>query len=389
MEVIDQYIEDVINQFTKYNQVSVNAVNKGATSLDSFKEDVYAYMNDNVPDEYKDICWKELYNAVWDYDILTDLVNDDGAISDIACHAWDNVWYQERGIWKESKRHFRNESHYDRFFQHVCTMNNMTLNANNADANCTDIFTSKDYRMRLNFIHRSINTDGNNVFSIRKIPKVKKTLDKLAEPEEGMITDEMIPIIRKHLREATGILIVGMGGSGKTTFLNALIEELPEDWKYLFIQENEELFSKTRRNSDFLKTVQGINQYDVSHDLKELARNGLLMSIKCFVIGETKDGAALYLFNVMKTGAMGITTAHADSSEHGLDKIADYIMYESGYNKDQCMDMLTIINKVFFLKDYRLREISTIKGYDITKHKLILETEYFKHNPVNADGFVY
>lgn len=389
MEVIDQYIEDVINQFTKYNQVSVNAVNKGATSLDSFKEDVYAYMENKVPDEYKDICWKELYNAVWDYDILTDLINDDGAISDIACHAWDNVWYQERGIWKESKRHFRNESHYDRFFQHVCAMNSMTLNVNNADANCTDIFTSADYRMRLNFIHRSINTDGNNVFSIRKIPKVKKTLDKLAEPEEGMITDKMIPIIRKHLREATGILIVGMGGSGKTTFLNALIEELPENWKYLFIQENEELFSETRRNSDFLKTVQGINQYDVSHDLKELARNGLLMSIKCFVIGETKDGAALYLFNVMNTGAMGITTAHSDSSEHGLDKIADYIMYESGYNKDQCMDMLTIMNKVFFLKDYRLREISTIKGYDSTKHKLILETEYFKHNPINSDGFMY
>ena len=389
MVVIDQYIEDVINQFTKYNQVSVNAVNKGATSLDSFKEDVYAYMENKVPDEYKDICWKELYNAVWNYDILTDLINDDGAISDITCHAWDNVWYQERGIWKESKRHFRNESHYDRFFQHVCTMNSMTLNANNADANCTDIFTSKDYRMRLNFIHRSINTDGNNVFSIRKIPKVKKTLDKLAEPEEGMITHEMIPIIRKHLREATGILIVGMGGSGKTTFLNALIEELPENWKYLFIQENEELFSETRRNSDFLKTVQGINQYDVSHDLKELARNGLLMSIKCFVIGETKDGAALYLFNVMNTGAMGITTAHSDSSEHGLDKIADYIMYESGYNKDQCMDMLNIMNKVFFLKDYRLREISTIKGYDSTKHKLILETEYFKHNPINSDGFMY
>ena len=149
------------------------------------------------------------------------------------------------------------------------------------------------------------------------------------------------------------------------------------------------MFSETRRNSDFLKTVQGINQYDVSHDLKELARNGLLMSIKCFVIGETKDGAALYLFNVMNTGAMGITTAHSDSSEHGLDKIADYIMYESGYNKDQCMDMLTIMNKVFFLKDYRLREISTIKGYDSTKHKLILETEYFKHNPINSDGFMY
>ena len=43
--------------------------------------------------------------------------------------------------------------------------------------------------------------------------------------------------------------------------------------------------------------------------------------------------------------------------------------------------MLTITNKVFFLKDYRLREISTIKGYDMDKHKLILETEYYDPNP--------
>src|SRR5699024_6257745 len=106
---------------------------------------------------------------------------------------------------------------------------------------------------------------------------------------------------------------------------------MPKEWKYLFIQENEELFSTTRRNSDFLKTVKGVNQYDVKHDLKELARNGLLMSIRCFVIGETKGGEALYLFQVMNTGALGMTTAHASSSMRGLDMLANYIKYESDY----------------------------------------------------------
>lgn len=373
-------IDSVVTQFTRFNPVGINCVNKGATTMESFKEDVYDWMQDKIPKEFHDDCYEELCAAAWNYDILKPLIYDDGAISDIACHAWDNVWYQERGKWKECEFHFRSPDHYQRFFTHVCSMNNMVVNEYNASDNCTDITTCPDFRLRLNFIHHSIDTDGNNVFSIRKIPTVKKTLMDLTKPEEGMLTKEMVPIVQQHLKEATGILIVGMGGSGKTTFLNALIEELPKEWKFLFIQENEELFSSTRRNSDFLKTVKGINQYDASHDLKELSRNGLLMSIKCFVIGETKGGEALYLFNVMNTGALGITTAHSDSSEHGLDKIADYIKYESDYTKDQCMDMLTITNKVFFLKDYRLREISTIKGYDSEKHKLILEKEeYYDH----------
>lgn len=371
----------VVDQFLKINPTGVNCVNKGAQTLESFKEDVYDWMAKNIDDDLWDLCWQNLYDAAWRYDILTPLIDDDGAISDIACHAWDNVWIQVRGVWKENSFHFRNEEHYQRFFNHMCSMNGITMNENNADDNCTDIKTFPNFRLRLNFIHKYINTNETNVFSIRKISNHKKTLEVLTQPEEGMITPDMIPIIKKHIKEATGILIVGMGGSGKTTFLNALIEVLPKSWKFLFIQENEELYSDTRRNSDFLRTTKGINKYDIAHDLKELSRNGLLMSIKCFVIGETKGGEALYLFNVMNTGAVGITTAHSDSSEHGLEKIADYIKYESDYTKDQCMEMLTITNKVFFLKDYRLREISTIKGYDMDKHKLILETEYYDPNP--------
>ena len=39
--------------------------------------------------------------------------------------------------------------------------------------------------------------------------------------------------------------------------------------------------------------------------------------------------------------------------------------------------MLTLANKVFFLQDYRLREISTIHGYNSSTHKLDLTTEYY------------
>lgn len=381
----DEAIGKVVNQFTRINPTLVNCVNKGATTMESFKEDVYKYMSNVIPEEFWDDCYDELIAAVWNYDILKPLIYDDGSISDIACHAWNNVWVQERGVWYEHPKHFRDEDHYVRFFNNICRMNNMTINERNAIDNCTDITTCPDFRLRLNFIHRSVNTDGSHVLSIRKIPTHKKTLMDLTKKPDCMLTEELVDVVRKHIKEATGILIVGMTGSGKTTFLNALIEELPKDWKFLFAQENEELYSDTRRNSDFLKTVKGINQYDVSHDLKEMARNALLISAKCCVIGETKGGEALYLLNMISNGSLGITTAHTDCAEKGLDKLADYVMYESGYNKDQCMSMLTPLNKIFFLKDYRLREITTVKSYDMESHKLICETEYYNPNPRNVD----
>lgn len=372
-------VQKVVTQFTVLNPTLINAVNKKAKRMEIFKLEVYEWMAANIPEEFHDDCYDELVAAAWNYDILKPLIYDDGAISDIACHDWDNVWIQVRGKWRENDFHFRSSEHYRRFYSHVCNMNGITSNERNASANCTDVTTCEDFRMRLNFIHKSINTNGSNIFSIRKIPTHKKTLEILCEPQEGMLTLDMLPDIRKDIEEATGILIVGMGGSGKTTFLNALIEELPLEWKILFIQENEELFSDTHRNTDFLKTVRPQNQYDVSHDLKELARNGLLMSIKCFVIGETKGEEARYMFNVSNTGAVCLTTLHSDSSIHGLDKMADYIKMDSDYSKDQCMEMLTIFNKVFFLSKYRLREVTTIRGYDMEKHQLICDTRYYNH----------
>lgn len=378
--VLDDAVSAVINQFTKVNPTLVNGVSKGATTVESFKEQVYEYMVKDIPSEFHDECYSALVAEVWNYGILKPLIYDDGAISDIACHAWNNVWIQVRGVWKQNSFHFRSEDHYNRFFRHMCTMHNMVINERNASDNCTDITTCPDFRLRLNFVDKSINTSGTNVFSVRKIATKKKTLSTLATPVEGMITEDMIPTIRKHLEDATGIFIVGMGGSGKTTFLNAIIEELPENWKFLFIQENEELFSDTRKNSDFLKTVKGINQYDVSHDLKELARNGLLMSVKCFVIGEIKGEEAMYLFNVISTGAVGMATLHANSAAKGLDKACDYIKYASDYSKDQCMEMLTVINKIFFLDKYRLREIVTVNGYDSDRHKLIYDIETYNEH---------
>ena len=383
----DEAISKVVTQFTVFNPTLVNVVNKKAKTMEVFREEIYEWMSAHIPEEYHDDCYMELCHAAWNYDILYDYIYDDGAISDIVCHDWNNVFIQVRGKWQEAPRHFRDPEHYRRFYNHVCSMNMITSNERNATMNCTDVTTCPDFRMRLNFMHKSINTDGSNIFSIRKIPTHKKTLETLARPEEGMITPGMIPIIRQHIKDATGILLVGVGGSGKTTMLNAMLEEFPLEWKMLVIQENEELYSYTHKNTDFLKTVRAQNEYGANHDLKELARNGLLINIKLFCIGEVKGGPeAASIFNVANTGAVCTCTLHSSSSQRGLDKMADYIKAETDYKKSECMDMLTIFNKVFFMDKYRLREVTTIDTYDFEKEKLIMKTEYYDPDAIRKAG---
>ena len=122
--MLQEAIEKVVNQFTKLNRTLVNAVNKGATSMTTFKEDVYEWMQDNIPTEFQNVAYEELVAALWNYDILKPLIYDDGSISDIACHAWDNIWIMVRGKWKECDFHFRDEEQSGSYIWNLREHNN-------------------------------------------------------------------------------------------------------------------------------------------------------------------------------------------------------------------------------------------------------------------------
>ena len=59
-------IAKVYIQFTKLNPTLINCVNKKATTMDTFREDVYAWMNDNgIPNEFRDAAYSALCDSAW------------------------------------------------------------------------------------------------------------------------------------------------------------------------------------------------------------------------------------------------------------------------------------------------------------------------------------
>jgi len=204
---------------------------------------------------------------------------------------------------------------------------------------------------------------------IRKIAKEKKDICRLIS--ERMLDTKTAEYLKEKAMKSSGILFTGKGASGKTTLMNALLDCIPKDKSALVIQENEELFTHLHEDMMFQHTVENRGEGRIQYSLQDLARNGLLIDLDYFIIGEIKGGEALYFLNAAYTGHKCWASVHGVSSTEAIDKLADYVKYESDYSKEDVIRMLRTLEVVVFMEDYKVKEISEIMGFDEVNHRLI------------------
>ena len=173
----------------------------------------------------------------------------------------------------------------------------------------------------------------------------------------------------------TGVVICGKGASGKTNLLNVLLDRIYYNMSGLVIQESKELFSN--KHPDFMfQHITNSKNGRPAYGLKEEATNGLLTDLDHFIIGEIKGGEAWYFLNAAATGHICSCTVHAPSARDAIDKLADYVTYESKYSKEQAMYMLKELKTIVFMSHFKIREIVEITGWDDEKKQLIFKTVY-------------
>lgn len=160
---------------------------------------------------------------------------------------------------------------------------------------------------------------GAPCFVIRKPPTRIYTLDEYVQ----------VCILSRTHREALGcaveeranILVAGGTGSGKTTFANALLQEIagrfPTD-RIVVIEDTVEL-QCSAADTLALRTSSGLS-------LADLVKASLRTKPDRIVIGEVRDAAALDLLDAWATGHPGgIATLHATDplgALHRLDRLA-------------------------------------------------------------------
>ncbi len=154
-------------------------------------------------------------------------------------------------------------------------------------------------------------------FTIRKHVVRILSLDQYVA--NGNITSQQAEILRQAIRDRKNIIIAGGTGSGKTTFANALLNELRDCEDRIVVLEDLPELQIAARDCVKLRTSD-------SKSMRDLVKGVLRMRPDRIIIGEVRDGAALELLKAWNTGHPGgLCTIHANSARATISRLEDLI----------------------------------------------------------------
>jgi type IV secretion system protein VirB11 len=136
---------------------------------------------------------------------------------------------------------------------------------------------------------------------------------------------EPIAFLREAIRQRRTILISGGTSTGKTTFLNAMLGEIPKGERVVLVEDTPEL-RLPGENGVGLVAVKGeLGEAKVSAN--ELLQAALRLRPDRIVLGELRGAESVSFLRAINTGHPGsFSTIHANSLRGALDQLALMVM---------------------------------------------------------------
>ncbi len=227
-------------------------------------------------------------------------------------------------------------------------------------------------------------------FAIRLRPKRIFTLDEYEE--SGILTEKTDPrnqyvrrdtfveevrglshaaVIRAAVAARKNILIVGATGSGKTTFVNAILDVLvlvaPGD-RVISIEDTTELQCSVRNFVD-LRAVGSVSMLDCLRACMRLKPTRI-------VVGEVRGAEAHTMLKAWNTGHPGgAATVHANDALSGLTRLESLVAEATSAPQQsliaEAVDVVVFIDQDSCLGAGRkVREVALVKGYQDGKYQV-------------------
>lgn len=132
---------------------------------------------------------------------------------------------------------------------------------------------------------------------------------------------EAAACLREAVRERRNILVSGGTSTGKTTFLNSLLAEVPSDERLLLIEDTAELHLK-HENAVGLIAARG-ELSEASITAEDLLIAALRMRPDRIILGELRGVEAFTFLRAVNTGHPGsMTTLHADTPQRAIEQLS-------------------------------------------------------------------
>jgi pilus assembly protein CpaF len=310
----------------------------------------------------------------------------DGSISDILVNGKDNVFIERGGLLQRVDAKFRDDRHLLQIIDRIVSRIGRRVDESSpmVDARLPD-------GSRVNAIIPPLALDG-PALSIRRFGTGPLSSTQLVQLKS--ISAEMMEMLSAAVRARISILISGGTGAGKTTFLNVLSQNIPQNERIVTIEDAAEL-QLALQNVVRLETRPPNVEGQGAVRQRQLLINSLRMRPDRIIIGEVRGEEAFDMLQAMNTGHEGsMTTIHANTPRDALSRLESMVAMSSltlpeRTVRQQIASAIAIVVQVSRLSDGSRKVISISEITGMEENVISMqEIFHFKRRGIGPDGRV-
>ncbi|AJA08930.1 type IV secretory pathway VirB11 ATPase [Sphingopyxis fribergensis] len=177
--------------------------------------------------------------------------------------------------------------------------------------------------------------------AFRAVRKAGKGQAATVERVRALVdSGDVAAALRAAVRGRLNVLISGGTSSGKTTFLNALIREIPPEERLVVIEDTPEIRLAHANAVGLIAARSALGEASVTAN--DLVSASLRMRPDRIILGELRGVEAFAFLRAINTGHPGsMTTIHADSVERAFEQLALLVL--EGGSTLQRADILSYV----------------------------------------------
>ena len=314
---------------------------------------------------------RELFDSFRRLDILQELV-DDPRITEIMVNGPEEIFVESGGeIGRWGGGTFESKEQLVDLIQQIVGRVNRIVNTS------SPIVSARlENGSRVQVVLEPVALNG-PILTIRKFPE-RITMERLIQ--YGSISVEAAEFLKAITIARYNIFVSGGTGAGKTTFLNALSEFIPEDERVITIEDSAELQLPHIVNLVRLETRDANAEGEGAIGIDELIRASLRLRPDRIIIGEVRGKETADLLQAMNTGHDGsFSSGHGNSVRDMLSRLETMVLMGMdlplGAIRSQIASAVDIMVHVARQRDksrkvVAIEEVTGIENGEIVLHPL-------------------
>lgn len=274
-----------------------------------------------------------------DFTPIANLLKDP-AITEIMINGYDKIFVEQKGLLVESSNRFSDNRALNDFVLAILKEDRKAQHP----GPYYDGTLANGYRY--NIVLPPMTPFGACV-TIRKFSEKKFTLEDLVQMQS--ITERVAHFLSVCVKNRMNLVVSGGTGSGKTTFLQALSNEINAEERIVTIEDVPELKLHQKNWVQLLSVKVG-----TPVSIRDCLINSLRMRPDRILVGECRRDETYEMMQAMNTGHEGsMTTVHANTSSDALIRLENLLMMNNGLElpvKALRIQMVTALQLVIQLR---------------------------------------